>query len=50
MRLYFDRNENGIWDTGDLTQKIQAEKTYIYPEIITIRSNWDLELDWHINQ
>lgn len=50
LRLYFDRNENGLWDTGDFTQKIQAEKTYIYPEGITIRSNWDLELDWNINQ
>ena len=28
--------------------KIQAEKVFNYPTEITIRSNWDLELDWNL--
>ena len=27
-------------------EKKQAEQMYYYPEKITIRENWDLELDW----
>ena len=48
IRAFQDENENGYWDTGSFMEKKQAEKSYHYYEKITIRSNWDLELDWFI--
>ena len=46
LRAFQDENDNGYWDTGNFTEKKQAEKTYHFHEKITIRSNWDLELEW----
>lgn len=46
LRAFHDENKNGYWDTGNFTEKKQAERMYYYPEKITIRENWDLELDW----
>jgi hypothetical protein len=46
LRLINDLNFNGVWDTGDLKNKIQAEEILFYPQTIKIRSNWDLELKW----
>ncbi len=46
VRVFRDENKNGYWDTGDFAEQKQAEKMSYYPEKITIRENWDLELDW----
>lgn len=46
LRLIYDENQNGKWDSGNLENRIQAEKISFYPENIQIRSNWDLELKW----
>lgn len=50
LRVFRDENDNGYWDTGNFTEKKQAETMYYYPEKITIRENWDLELDWIIKE
>ena len=50
LKYIFDNNQDGIWNTGDWEQKIQAEKVINYPSEITIRSNWDLELEWIIGE
>ena len=46
LRAFRDENKNGYWDTGNFTEKKQAEKMHYFPEKITIRENWDIELDW----
>lgn len=46
LRAFLDENKNGYWDTGNFTEKKQAERMCYYPEKITIRENWDLELSW----
>jgi uncharacterized protein (DUF2141 family) len=48
MKIYNDSNNNGKWDTGNLSEKKQPEKIYYYKEPIVIRSNWDFELTWKI--
>ena len=48
LKLIYDDNKNGKWDTGNYLQKIQPEKVIYYSGIITIRSNWDLDLEWKI--
>lgn len=48
LKYIRDLNEDRKWTTGSWTNKVQAEKAQNYPAEITIRSNWDLELDWLI--
>lgn len=43
-----DNNNNGRWDTGDYFLNLQPEKRFIYKESITIRSNWDADIEWTI--
>ena len=46
LRAFRDENKNGYWDTGNFKEKKQAEKMHYFTENITIRENWNLELDW----
>ena len=43
IRVIFDDNGNGIWDTGNFLKKIQPEKVSYYPDVIDVRANWELE-------
>jgi hypothetical protein len=40
-----DTNKNGQYDTGDYYNKRQPETILQYAKEITVRANWDLELD-----
>lgn len=46
LRIIYDRNGDDQWTTGNYTDAIQPETVINYPGNITIRSNWELELDW----
>ena len=48
LKYISDLNEDRRWTTGSWINKAQAEKVQNYPSEITIRSNWDLELEWLI--
>lgn len=48
LKLIYDENGNEKWDTGNYLKKVQPEKVIYDPEIITIRSNWDAEIEWII--
>ncbi|MEQ8910474.1 MAG: Ig-like domain-containing protein [Vicingaceae bacterium] len=48
LKLILDRNGNGKWDTGVFAERKQAEQVYIYDEKISIRANWDQEIEWVI--
>lgn len=50
LKLILDANDNQVWDTGDFSQKRQAEKVFIYEGEITIRDNWDKEIEWVIKE
>ncbi|WP_291115004.1 Ig-like domain-containing protein [Flavobacterium sp. UBA6135] len=43
VRIIYDNNKNGIWDTGSYLEKRQTEEVYYYPTSIEVRSNWDVE-------
>ncbi len=43
VRVIYDYNKNGLWDTGNYLKKIQAEGVSYYPEILDIRANWEFE-------
>lgn len=46
LKVIFDENNNGKWDTGSYKKGIQPEKVSFYPDEIKIRSNWDFEVEW----
>lgn len=50
LRYIKDINEDQIWTTGDLINMVQPESVYYYTETFKIRSNWDFELEWLINE
>ncbi len=41
IRIIFDSNSNGIWDTGNYLKKIQPERVIYYPSVIEMRANWE---------
>ncbi|MCX6290184.1 MAG: Ig-like domain-containing protein [Bacteroidetes bacterium] len=48
LKVVEDLNGNGEWDTGNYLQKIQPEPVAYYPETLTIRSNWDVDVSWNV--
>ena len=48
LKVIFDLNDNGLWDTGDYIYKIQPEEVLFFPSEINIRSNWDVEETWEL--
>ncbi len=48
LKLIEDKNGNGKWDTGDYYSHKQPEKVICYPDKVTIRANWDMDLLWEI--
>lgn len=46
MRIFNDRNSNGVWDTGLYDSKEQAEEVYYFPGSIQTRENWDYTQEW----
>lgn len=46
IRLIIDRNNNGVWDTGDLDKGIQPEQVIYYTKILKLRSNFEIREAW----
>ncbi len=49
LKVIMDNNNNRKWDTGNYLKGIQPERVIIFKDIITTRSNWDIEVDWKLN-
>lgn len=47
LRMFEDRNNNGIWDTGDFTTGTQPEEVYYYPSKIECKAKWDVRESWN---
>ena len=43
VRVIYDDNKNGKWDSGNVKKRIQPENVWIYLKEITLRSNWEAE-------
>ena len=44
IRIIYDLNQNGIWDTGSYLEKKQPEHVEYFPEIQEVRANWLLPI------
>lgn len=45
IRILYDLNNNGVWDPGNYSKKLQPEKALLLPQKITVRPDWDNERD-----
>jgi len=50
IRIIFDKNDNGKWDTGDYFKQIQPERVIMNGEDIILKSGFDLELEWPVGE
>lgn len=48
LRLFIDRNGNGIWDTGNYDEGLQPEEVFYFPKPITVKAKWELEQAWDV--
>jgi len=48
LKCILDKNGDNQWTAGSWEKKKAPEKVFNYPETISIRSNWDLEIDWKL--
>jgi hypothetical protein len=46
LRILFDQNKNGKWDTGNYKEKRQPEITESLPEKLRIKANWENEKEF----
>ena len=46
LRIFFDDNRNGRWDTGEYANDQQAEAVFYYHEKIECKAKWPLEISW----
>lgn len=49
LRVVYDDNSNGVWDTGNYLAKKQAEEIIYFPKEIDIRANWDVEQEFGLD-
>ena len=49
IRLFNDRNGNGVWDTGKYSEHLQPEEVYYLPKVWEMKANFDFEENWNIN-
>lgn len=50
VKVLEDENGNGIWDTGNYTQRKQPEKVLLTGSNISIRANWENEYNIILNK
>jgi hypothetical protein len=48
LSAFVDVNDNGLWDTGDYDEDLQAEPVYYYPREIECKERWDVTQQWDL--
>ena len=43
LRVIYDRNKNGRFDSGNWLLKTQAEEVKYFPDPIEVRANWEID-------
>ena len=50
IRIIYDSNRNGVWDTGNYLDKKQPEHVEYFPEVQEVRANWLLPIVLNIKE
>lgn len=43
LRVIYDDNKNGIWDTGNVKAGYQPEKVWYLKALMDLKPNWERE-------
>lgn len=43
LRVIYDDNKNGVWDSGNFLERKQSEEVIYFPKEIDVRANWDVQ-------
>jgi hypothetical protein len=43
LRVVYDGNKNGKWDSGSVKDRRQPENIWVYDKVFTLRPNWEAE-------
>ncbi len=49
IRVIYDSNENGKWDTGNYLLKTKPEEIIYFPDLLDMRPNWDINETFILN-
>lgn len=47
MRLFYDTNGNGEWDTGDYDSNLAPEQVYYFNSSLTLKAQWEHTQNWN---
>jgi uncharacterized protein (DUF2141 family) len=50
LRVIFDTNKNGKWDTGSYLRNIQPERVSYFPKLIELRPNWEENITFTLQE
>lgn len=50
LNAIFDENKDNRWSSGKYIKKQQPEDVKSYSKEITLKSNWDFEITWDLNE
>ncbi|MFP5039795.1 Ig-like domain-containing protein [Parasediminibacterium sp. JCM 36343] len=45
LRILLDENQNGVWDTGNFSKRLQPERVLEKTWKLNVKANWDNEMD-----
>jgi hypothetical protein len=48
VRMFIDRNGNGVWDTGNYEARLQPEEVYYFPKVWEMKANFEFEETWDV--
>ena len=48
VKVIYDENGNGEWDSGSFQDKFQPEKVAYVNNVLKVRSNWEEEISWDL--
>ena len=43
LRVFHDANGNKFWDPGAIYELTESERIHVYPDLISVRPNWEFE-------
>lgn len=47
LSMYYDRNADGRWTTGNYDTDLQPEEVYFYPGAFELRASWEITQNWN---
>ena len=48
LKIVYNENNNGKWDTGSFQDNYQPERVAYINEVLKIRSNWEKNIPWNL--